>query len=511
MHAYSPRAAIFAHCIALCVVCISTTNGFGQPPRTKRLPVPEEEAQKAALVLVREVFEDQSSKATTPAEKSAVAKRMIQTAADSTNDASTRFVLLRVARDIAGAAGDAQLVLDAVDQLAKYFDIDAMEMKVQRLMKVAKSKQRLNERRAFITIARKVLDEAVAVERFELAVPFAEALLAAARTTGDTRLVKEMVARSRDFDALVKAFEPIQRALERLESDPIDPEANLIVGRYRCLVRGEWSVGLPYLALSSDAELKHIAEQELKEPTMAEGQVKLGDAWWDAAKNTDGQTKIQIRRRAAHWYRLALADLTGLKRAKVDQRLAAVPKSQKDNTAATKKPDRDNPNKPSSKKLGMVVNLAKNCQVVVNQQSGGNGAASRAVDGSYAVADGDYWFPGSRAPAPDHLKVQLQKLSRIQAIRMLIPIGTKRFGDGHEPLDYQIVVEKDNKRSIVATIRNGNHPHAARNGTTSTQFVIIKLRQPVDAEKVDFVCYRTSGRNYAPVVFEFEVIGASYQ
>jgi hypothetical protein len=324
---------------------MSGVTSFADEARDKKFPVPSDEAQKTALVLVREVFEAQSNKATTPEQKTAVAKQMIQSAAESGNDLATRFVLLRVARDIAVTAGNAQLVVEAVDRMSVYYKIDAIEMKAQRLMRAAKAVLQLDERKAFIATTRKVLDEAVTSERFDLAAPFADAMLAVARKTGDTDLVRDIVARGREIESLVKAFEPIQSALETLKSNPLDPEANLTVGRHRCFARGDWRGGLPYLALSSDGGLKRVAELELTEPTVAEVQVKLGDAWWNSAKDQVAETKVRLQRRAAHWYRLALTDLTGLTKAKVNQRLAAIPKRPKKNSSDpdTKKPEQVKP------------------------------------------------------------------------------------------------------------------------------------------------------------------------
>ncbi len=300
-----------------------------EPPATTetadaRLPIPDEAAQRAALQLVRDVFEADSKNAKTAEEKSAVAERMIQAAADTMDDPATRFVLLRVARDMAAAAGNVELAGRAVERLAAHHQVDSIEMKIQTLTKAGEAIQDVEARKAFVASAGEVIDEALAVDDFDLAVPFAESVLTLARRTGDIDLIKDAVARGREIEGLAKQYEPVRTALAVLEANPSDAAANLVIGRYRCLVKGDWEGGLPYLALSGDAGLRAVAEQELMLPTTAEDQAKLGDAWWDLAEQEDDDAKDRLQQRAAYWYRLSAPELAGLTKTKVEQRIADV-------------------------------------------------------------------------------------------------------------------------------------------------------------------------------------------
>jgi len=56
-------------------------------------------------------------------------------------------------------------------------------------------------------------------------------------------------------------------------------------------------------------------------------------------------------------------------------------------------------------------------------------------------------------------------------------------------------------------VKNGQHPKTQASRKRKTRFVIVDLPKPMIAEQVEFSCSRTSGKNYAPIVFEFEVHG----
>jgi hypothetical protein len=116
----------------------------------------------------------------------------------------------------------------------------------------------------------------------------------------------------------------VTAAAERLKQNPNDPAANLTVGHYRCLVKGDWENGLPLLALGDDEDLKELATKELGEVTQADEQVELGDGWWELAKEEEGRAQEQLRRRAAHWYLQARPSLSGLTKKRIALRLATA-------------------------------------------------------------------------------------------------------------------------------------------------------------------------------------------
>ena len=51
----------------------------------------------------------------------------------------------------------------------------------------------------------------------------------------------------------------------QLKANPGDTAAHLALGRYFCLVKGDWEAGLPHLAQGDDPDLKALAEEDLKQ------------------------------------------------------------------------------------------------------------------------------------------------------------------------------------------------------------------------------------------------------
>jgi len=108
-----------------------------------------------------------------------------------------------------------------------------------------------------------------------------------------------------------------------------DPDANLNRGKYLCFVRGRWPEGLALLARGSDTTLAGIAAQDLANPTAADAQLALAEAWEDWSKGQTQEPLVGALRRALHWYARAVPQLengpqkqASRKLAKVDDRLA---------------------------------------------------------------------------------------------------------------------------------------------------------------------------------------------
>ena len=101
------------------------------PPARVPATMPDPWARANADKVVSEVFRDKWAKARTPGEKVEVARKMLQTAAETgDDDLAAKFVLYEKARDAAVEGLDAELAMTAVGQLAQAFRVDAVAMKL---------------------------------------------------------------------------------------------------------------------------------------------------------------------------------------------------------------------------------------------------------------------------------------------------------------------------------------------------------------------------------------------
>jgi hypothetical protein len=198
-------------------------------------------------------------------------------------------------------------------------------MKVEALTVVANVTTTPADAKALVETTLQVVEEAVADDNFEAA----DKLLKVASTTATKAksipLVSTVQARAKEVEALQKEFETVKPAIDRLAKNPKDADASGMVGRYLGLMKGDWEKGLPMLAMGSDAKLKAPAGKDLAEPKDAAAQVEVGDAWWDLAEAEKGRPKYNLQQRALHWYRLALPNLAGLSKTRVEKRIALLP------------------------------------------------------------------------------------------------------------------------------------------------------------------------------------------
>lgn len=117
---------------------------------------------------------------------------------------------------------------------------------------------------------------------------------------------------------LVPSEKDFQNALNTLVSTPDDPAANLIVGKYKVFVQGDYTFGIPHLAKSSDKTLQTLAQHELdpKNTDTPEKKVGMGDEWVIAAKKFPALSRA-FYDRASDWYVEAWPKLTDLWKAKL--------------------------------------------------------------------------------------------------------------------------------------------------------------------------------------------------
>jgi len=154
-----------------------------------------------------------------------------------------------------------------------------------------------------------------------------------------------------------------------------------------------------------------------------------------------------------------------------------------------------------------LVNLARAAQTAVSGQIPEN-PKERLVDGilTSEVDSHEYWFAGFK-PGTHWARFELGGAKLVQAVRIHVPLGVKWYANGHEPLDYEVLLNLGGKVNKRASVRDGLHPKRQVSADGMTQRIEIDLRAGIEASQLEFACTRTSGRNWAPVVFEIEILG----
>jgi len=295
-----------------------------EPEPTGKMPIPSQAEQDEALALIREVFKEDYDQAKTAPQRAALARKMLDQANQPGTKPTSRFVLLRVAKDVAAEAGDVETAFEAIEQMAAGYDVDALAGEHRAFLRAASGALLPEHRKAIVEHAVPLIREAVGADDYAAAERLGDAASAAARGIRDAEAVRELTALIKEVKRLERAHEAVGPALAALRENPDDPEANLAVGQFLCLEKGDWGKGLPMLARGSDAELAAVAQKDLGSPGSAGEQAALAGAWWDLAQSADGREKNAMLLRAGTWYQAAAPKLTGLQQQVAKKRLQEV-------------------------------------------------------------------------------------------------------------------------------------------------------------------------------------------
>ncbi len=295
-----------------------------QEPEPAKEPVPDVASQAKAEQLIKDLFKGEYAKRRR-SDLQEFAAKLFQEGVGTKEDPVARFVLLREARDLAVQGADPATAMRAIDELARWYAVDGLDMKASALEKLGGGTSTAAAAKTLVDYALAAVHDAVDADAFDAAtrlLKFAEAM---ARKTKSVPLVTSVLSCRKDLEQVRKENEAVQPAVKVLEKNPADPDASLAMGKYLCLLKGNWDQGLPYLAQSNDAKLSEAANKDLNDPKEAQEQADVGDAWWELAMAERGPSKTQLQLRAFHWYRQARPKLTGVAKTKIDKIMKLMP------------------------------------------------------------------------------------------------------------------------------------------------------------------------------------------
>jgi hypothetical protein len=287
-----------------------------------RAPVPGDAAVAKAEAGVQQVLKDEYARKQ-PVERRALAQKLIALAAETPDDPAARYVMLRDAQDLAVGIGDPALALQAIEGLAKWYQVEGAALQQTVLEKILASSTGLPRLKAVAELAGPAAEAAAAADEFDDAVEFAQLAYNAVRKGKLGQLAAdEAESRLTQLKNARDDFATVRPAAERLKANPDDPAANSTIGKYRCFVQHRWDDGLKHLTRGQDAGLKAVAELDLAAPrTGTPEDTKAADAWHDYAQNASPSEQWAAQLRARYWYARTIPGLTGLNKARAESRL----------------------------------------------------------------------------------------------------------------------------------------------------------------------------------------------
>ena len=243
--------------------------------------MPTAAAQLNSWKLIKEdLYKDDIANATTPAQKVELAGKLLAVAQDTNNDAVGKYVLLAQAKDLAISSGDPPTAFKCLDELGAAYDIDYPVMKLELFTALAKTVSSPAEGQMLVEGLNRWADGQVKSDRYNAAQQACEIAMDVGRTQKNAESVSQTFLHEKKIGLIEAGYVNSKPAIQMLASKPADPAANLDAGKFFCFVKGDWSKGLPMLAMGADAELRSLAAKELAGGSEADAQVELADAWW---------------------------------------------------------------------------------------------------------------------------------------------------------------------------------------------------------------------------------------
>jgi WD40 repeat protein len=294
----------------------------------KKTPAPNAGDQEPLRAKLNMDFQDDLAKARTdPQTAQKLVDLFLGDAAKAKNDTVKHFVLTNFAIDVAARSGDIGSAFWIIEELAETFAFDPEQRKYDALALVATAST--EDYLSLVDMAQGVVTSALDRDDFALA---GKANLLAedfAKKAKELALVVTIQRERKGIAATEAAFNEYKPFFARLENDPADAEANLKKGQFLALHKGDWNTGLFYLAQGNDPKLRLLAQRDLIKPTDPKEQRTIADSWWNLANDHDGQIKVHVQQRAAHWYEHMSYSLTGQEFDVLQERIAAVPPARK--------------------------------------------------------------------------------------------------------------------------------------------------------------------------------------
>lgn len=287
-------------------------------------PKPKGRELSKARDLLSELYKAEYIAAKTSAEKTALAKEMLERLSEIHSDLAGQYALLEIVQKIAVTEADVRLAMEAAELMAARFDLGDENIAVETLTSLGRNVEQGSGQRRLVDEVESYYPDLFTNRQFADAEKVSQVAVAAANRIDNDLADKWKMLHLR-AEAARKAHLEASSALKVLDENPSDMQANTALGRYLCFFEGDWANGIPILAAGNDRSLKRLAELELAEPRDANTRLELADRWWKESKTANAAEELAMRKRAAHWYREALPGLpAGLIRLRAERRLKEI-------------------------------------------------------------------------------------------------------------------------------------------------------------------------------------------
>jgi cyclophilin family peptidyl-prolyl cis-trans isomerase len=289
-------------------------------PDEARVPVPEPAARTPVVAELRKELKDEL-KSKDPEVRRKLARRLLERAASTKDDAVRAFVLLEQALTLAVEAGDVGLALDAVGRLAAAFEVERAARGLAAVETIARGTKEAGVLAEAADACVELAGEALAADDPATAAK----AVASARSFAKTAKLGGLGARAAELTEMVGAYRKAAAAAEAARaalaapppappSTPPGPApdpaaAHEAIGRHLAFGRGAWEEGLAELARGANAALAALAARDLERAAEPAARTAVADGWWELAqRERDPLGRARMVARAATAYEALAAE-----------------------------------------------------------------------------------------------------------------------------------------------------------------------------------------------------------
>ncbi len=296
------------------------------PPKPIRSAVPPEDEQEKAREQLREIFYAEYKASKSKADLDKLTARMLAEAPRLANDTAAQHELLKMVRELAVQTGDVKTALKAVELLETKFELAPLALRLATLDELSAGKG--GSQTVLAAEAEKVFVAAFAQDEFAIALEAHRISMGMLRQGSDRgRIGRMSIYRGMILEA-EKAHQLVPAALSALATNPENTQANDVAGRFFCLIKSEWEIGLPMMARGSDLKLRILARMDLEKERSGPETVQLADQYFQLAQEYKQPQRRCLELRAAFHYAAARAYLIpGVDLVKAEKRIEEIHKA----------------------------------------------------------------------------------------------------------------------------------------------------------------------------------------
>ncbi|MCA9235482.1 MAG: NPCBM/NEW2 domain-containing protein [Planctomycetales bacterium] len=274
-----------------------------------KAPQPEEEELQEARRIIAEVYLQDFERLRSTSDKVRLARRLLDEAKETESDPPAAFALCTEALQLATDAAEPSLAFEIARHVEEKFDGPPLFCRSQVAIGLSETARSSRASTQLCEEVRPLLDEAIKRDLYEAGQSISQVFVEAARRSHRKDLLEQATAALGRVTTLRECYGEIEPALAVLDLDEQNPLANLEVGKFYAIVKGDWSRGLPCLARGADSALRQAAARELAAPGEP---LAIADLWYALSEDLPQIESKAARRHAIDYYRIAALSLQGL-------------------------------------------------------------------------------------------------------------------------------------------------------------------------------------------------------